>query len=85
MKRAKLKSYVSDSKEMLLKEVADMELLKSVETGAEYQKRMKAKRKVYFRSKQLHGKFFNIIKELAEERAIDLDRPRQWLKAGFFM
>ena len=32
MKRAKLKSYVSDSKEMLLKEVADMELLKSVET-----------------------------------------------------
>ena len=32
MKRAKLKSYVSDSKEMLHKEVADMELLKSVET-----------------------------------------------------
>ena len=64
MKRAKLKSYVSDSKEMLLKEVADMELLKSVETGAEYWKRMKADRKVYLRSKQLHGKFFNIINPL---------------------
>ena len=76
MKRAKLKSYVSDSKEMLLKEVADMELLKSVGTGAEYWKRMKAERKVYLRSKQLHGKFFNIIKELAEEGAIDLDRSR---------
>ena len=76
MKKEKLKSYVFDSKEMLLKEVADMELLKSVETGAEYWKRMKAERKVYLRSKQLHGKFFNIIKELAEEGAIDLDRSR---------
>jgi len=83
MERANLKSYVSESEEWLLKEVAAMKLVKSVESGADYKKRIDAERKESLRSKPLHGKFFNIIEGLAEEGKVDLDRSWQWLKAGY--
>ena len=83
MERANLKSYVSESEEWLLKEVASMELVKSVESGTDYKKRIEAERKETLRSKPLHGKFFNVVEGLAEEGVVDLDRSRQWLKAGF--
>ena len=83
MERANLKSYVSESEEWLLKEVAAMELVKSVESGDEYKKRIEAERKENLRSKPLHGSFFNTIEELAEEGVVDLDRSWQWLKAGY--
>ena len=83
MERANLKSYLSDSEEWLLKEVAAMDLVKGVESAADYKKRIEAERKETLRSKPLHGKFFNIIEELAEEGVVDLDRSWQWLKAGF--
>jgi hypothetical protein len=35
------------------------------------------------KSKPLHGKFLNILEELAKEGAIDLDCSLQWLKAGY--
>ena len=83
MGRANLKSYLSDSEEWLLKEVAAMDLVKGVESAADYKKRIEAERKETLRSKPLHGKFFNVIEELAEDGVVDLDRSWQWLKAGF--
>ena len=83
MEKANLKSYVSESEEWLLKEVAAMDLVKSVETGADYKKRIDAERKEKLRSKPLHGVFFSTIEGLAEEGRVDLDRSWQWLKAGF--
>ena len=60
-----------------------MELVKSVESGTDYKKRIEAERKETLRSKPLHGKFFNVVEGLAEEGVVDLDRSWQWLKAGF--
>ena len=57
MERANLRSYVPDSEEWLLKEVAAMDLVKSVETAAEFKKRVDAERKENLKSKPLHGKF----------------------------
>ena len=83
MERTNLKSYVSESIERLLKEDAAMELVKSVESGADYKKRIDAERKEKLRIKPLHGVLFNTIEGLAEEGSVDLDRSWQWLKAGF--
>ena len=83
MERANLKSYLSDSEEWLLKEVAAMDLVKGVESAADCKKRIEAERKETLRSKPLHGKFFNVIEGLAEEGVVNLDRSWQWLKAGF--
>jgi len=83
MEKANLRSYVSDSEEWLLKEVAAMDLVKSVETAAELKKRVDAERKENLKSKPLHGKYLNVLEELAEEGAIDLNRSWQWLKAGY--
>ena len=44
MERANLKSYLSDSEEWLLKEVAAMDLVKGVESAADYKKRIEAER-----------------------------------------
>ena len=77
IEKGNLKSYVSESEECLLKEVASMELVKSVESGAEYKKRIDAERKEKLRSKPLHGVFFNTIEGLAEEGRVDLDRSWQ--------
>ena len=46
---------------------AAMDLVKGVESAADYKKRVEAERKETLTSKPLHGKFFNIIEELAEE------------------
>ena len=54
-----------------------MELVKSVESGDEYKKRIEAERKENLRSKPLYGSFFNTIEELAEEGVVDLDRSWQ--------
>ena len=77
MEKATLKSYVSESEEWLLKEVEAMDLVKSVESGADYKKRIDAERKEKLRSKPLHGVFFNTIEGLAEEGRVDLDRSWQ--------
>ena len=45
MEQANLSHYVSSSTEWLLKEVSEMGLVSSVETGEEYRKRMEAERK----------------------------------------
>ena len=74
LERANLKSYVSEREEWLLKEVASMDLVKSVESGTDYKKRIEAERKETLRSKPLHGKFFNVVEGLAEEGVVDLDR-----------
>ena len=58
MEKANLKSYVSESEEWLLKEVAAMDLVKSVESGPDYKKRIDAECKENLRSKPLHGVFF---------------------------
>ena len=77
MEKANLKCYVTESDEWLLKEVAAMELVKSVESGPDYKKRIDAERKENLRSKPLHGVFFNTIEGLAEEGRVDLDRSWQ--------
>merc|ERR1711965_321481 len=71
MERANLRSYVSDSDEWLLKEVAAMDLVKSVESAADFKKRVEAERKENLKSKPLHGKFFNVLEDLTEEGAVD--------------
>ena len=60
-----------------------MELVSSVETAEDYKKRVDRERKESLKSKPLHGKFFNIVDDLAEEGKVDLDRSCQWLKGGF--
>ena len=45
MERANLKSYLSDSEEWLLKEVAAMDLVKNVESASDFKKRVEAERK----------------------------------------
>ena len=60
-----------------------MELVSSAETGEDYKKRIDLERKEALKSKPLHGKFLNIVDELAEEGDVDLDRSWQWLKGGF--
>ena len=77
MERANLKSYLSDSEEWLLKEVAAMDLVKSVESAADFKKRVEAERKENLKSKPLHGKFFNVLEDLAEEGVVDLYRSWQ--------
>ena len=62
-----------------------MNLVKSVESAAEFKKRVNAERKENLKSKPLHGKFLNVLEELYEEGAIDLDRSWQRLKAGYSM
>ena len=80
---ANLSQYVQNSEEWLLKEVAEMGLVSSAETGEDYKKRIDLERKESLKSKPLHGKFLNIVDELAEEGDVDLDRSWQWLKGGF--
>ena len=80
---ANLSQYVQNSEEWLLKEVAEMELVSSVETAEDYKKRIDLERKESLKSKPLHGKFINIVDDLAEEGYVDLDRSWQWLKGGF--
>ena len=55
-----------------------MELVSSAETGEDYKKRIDLERKEALKSKPLHGKFLNIVDELAEEGDVDLDRSWQW-------
>ena len=80
---ANLSQYVQNSEEWLLKEVAEMELVSSVETAEDYKKRIDLERKESLKSKTLHGKFINIVDELAEVGYVDLDRSWHWLKGGF--
>ena len=75
---ANLSQYVQNSEEWLLKEVGEMELVSSVETAEDYKKRVDRERKESLKSKPLHGKFFNIVDDLAEEGKVDLDRSWQW-------
>ena len=44
---------------------------------------MEAERKESLKSKSLHGKFFTVIEDLAEEGKVDLDRSCQWFKAEY--
>ena len=61
-----------------------MDLVKSVESATDFKKRVEVERKENLKSKPLHGKFFNVLEDLAEEGVVDLDRSWQWLlKAGF--
>ena len=60
-----------------------MGLVSSAESGEEYQKRKDLERKESLKSKHLHGKFFTIVGDLAEEGDVDLDRSWQWLKGCF--
>ena len=83
MEQANLSHYVSTSTEWLLKEVAEMGLVSSVETGEDYRKRMEADRKAALLGKPLHGKFFADVERLVEEGGVDSERSWQWLKAGF--
>ena len=80
---ANLSQYVQNSEEWLLKKVGEMELVSSVVTAEDYKKRVDQERKESLKSKPLHGKFFNIVDDLAEEGKVDLDRSWQWLKGGF--
>ena len=64
---ANLSQYVQNSEEWLLKEVAEMDLVSSAETGEDYKKRIDLERKEALKNKPLHGKFLNIVDELAEE------------------
>ena len=83
MEEANLAQYIRSSEEWLLKEVDDMGLVSSAETGEEYQKRKDLERKESLLSKPLHGKFFSTVNDLAEEGDVDLDRSWQWLKGGY--
>ena len=80
---ANLSQYVQNSEEWLLKEVAEMELVSSVETAEEYKERTDRERKESLKSKPLHGKSMNIVDQLAKEGKVDLNRSWQWLKGGF--
>ena len=80
---ANLSQYVQNSEEWLLKEIAEMELVSSVETSEEYKERIHRERKESLKSKPLHGKFMNIVDDLAEEGKVDLNRSWQLLKGGF--
>ena len=83
MEEVNLAQYIRSSEEWLLKEVDDMGLVSSAETGEEYQKRKDLERKESLLSKPLHGKFFSTVNDLAEEGDVDLDRSWQWLKGGY--
>ena len=83
MEEANLAQYVRNSEEWLLKEVNDMGIISSAETGEEYQKRKASERKESLLGKPLHGKFFSTVNDLAEEGDVDLDRSWQWLKGGY--
>ena len=83
LEEANLAQYVSNSEEWLLKEVSEMALVSSVETGEELKKRRDVERKESLLGKPLHGKFFATVEKLADEGDVDLDRSWQWLKGGF--
>ena len=72
---AGLREYVRESGEWMLKVVA--EGIAAGETKVEYKKRMDKERKRRLKEKKLHGKFFNQVKEVADQRSW------QWLKGGF--
>ena len=74
MEEANLAQYIRDSEEWLLKEVNDMGLVSSTETGEEYQKRKDLERKESLLSKPLHGKFVSTVNKLAEEGDVHLVR-----------
>ena len=83
LEEANLAQYVQNSEEWLLKEVSEMALVSSVETGEELKKRRDVERKESLLGKPLHGKFFATVEKLADEGDVDLDRSWQWLKGGF--
>ena len=83
LEEANLAQYVQNSEEWLLKEVSEMALVSSVETGEELKKRRDVERKEALLGKPLHGKFFATVEKLADEGDVDLDRSWQWLKGGF--
>ena len=58
LEEANLAQYVQNSEEWLLKEVSEMALVSSVETGEELKKRRDVERKESLLGKPLHGKFF---------------------------
>ena len=83
MEEVNLAQYIRSSEEWLLKEVNDMGLLSSAETGEEYQKRKDLERRESLLSKPLHEKFVSTVNELADEEDVDLDKPWCWLKGGY--
>ena len=83
LEEANLAQYVQNSEEWLLKEVSEIALVSSVETGEELKKRRDVERKESLLGKPLHGKFFATVEKLADEGDVDLDRSWQWLKGGF--
>ena len=83
MEEANLSHYIANSSEWLLKEVAEMRLVSSVETGEQYRKRRELERKEALLGKPLHGKFIADMEKLAEEGGVDRERSWQWLNGGF--
>ena len=73
---AGLCEYVMASDEWMLQVVAE-NLLVEGEAKADYKKRMEKGRSDRLMAKNLHGKFFNEIKDVADERTW------QWLRGGF--
>ena len=71
-----LREYVEASDEWMLKVVAEG-MNAVVETKIEYGKRVEKERVGRLTEKDLHGKFFRDVKEVAD------DRSWQWLRGGF--
>ena len=67
----------------MLKEVAEIGLVSSVETGEEYRNGRERERKEKLLGKSLRGKYFREVEAVAEAGGVDRERSVQWLKAGF--
>ena len=72
-----LEEYVMASEEWMLKAVAEVLQVQVQETKDDYVKRMGRERSDALKAKKLHGKFFNEVNGVADERSW------QWLRAGY--
>ena len=76
---ASLAEYVrrKDKDEWMLKVVAEMDVVSGTESAQEYKDRMERTRRDELLAKPLHGKFFQKVRDVADERSW------QWLNGGY--
>ena len=72
-----LEEYVMASDEWMLKATAEVLQVQVQETKVDYVKRIERERSGALKAKKLHGKFFNGMKDVDDERSW------QWLRAGY--
>ena len=77
MEERGLWEYVGKSEEWMLKEVSAMGLLKDGLGKVDFGRKLEADREKAFAEKVLHGRFYEQVKDVADERSW------QWVRGGF--